>query len=333
MSEKPSDPYVYPSTGVLINQFGIQDAAALQEIEGVIFALKSTESLPSGHFDYAHLKAIHRHFFGDIYAWAGQQRTVNIIKGDSYFGHAAYIGNELDKLFLKLKNEDYLTKLRPHDFCDRLSFYFNHINAAHPFREGNGRTQRAFCDRLAEHAGYKLDWRSLDPNVYLNASIAGFIQVNDEPMSAAFKQIITEINPQQKVALDHTHFSFELLESIKEYSRHQLKLTELITQKHQHCVNNMSLAKHLAEQAKALSCEVQVLAKKIVSDPLVAHCLKQPHVASLQKQGGFAAIYERMTIQEEMQDILTVLRHANEIADLTQRLNQQQTIERKGRHQ
>jgi Fic/DOC family len=37
------------------------------------------------------------------------------------------------------------------------------INAVHPFREGNGRTQRAFLRQLAAEAGYDISWDRLDP--------------------------------------------------------------------------------------------------------------------------------------------------------------------------
>ena len=36
------------------------------------------------------------------------------------------------------------------------------INALHPFREGNGRTQRAFLSQLARDAGFRLDWATVD---------------------------------------------------------------------------------------------------------------------------------------------------------------------------
>ena len=33
------------------------------------------------------------------------------------------------------------------------------VNYLHPFREGNGRTQRIFWTQIAGRAGYQLDWR------------------------------------------------------------------------------------------------------------------------------------------------------------------------------
>jgi fido (protein-threonine AMPylation protein) len=50
-----------------------------------------------------------------------------------------------------------------HSYQWPLTYYLAEINATHPFREGNGRTQRAFLQQLAEDAGYRIDWRTLDP--------------------------------------------------------------------------------------------------------------------------------------------------------------------------
>ncbi|MGI8904571.1 MAG: Fic family protein [Solirubrobacteraceae bacterium] len=41
--------------------------------------------------------------------------------------------------------------------------YFAEINATHPFRDGNGRTQRAFVSQLVTDAGYRIEWARLDP--------------------------------------------------------------------------------------------------------------------------------------------------------------------------
>lgn len=183
------DPYVYPGTNTLINKLNIKDPKKLHEIEGVFFLSKKSEPLPKGNFDYNHLKAIHQHFFHDIYEWAGQERTIDIAKGNSYFANIQYLTKELNKLFAKLKSENYLHDLSPDEFCEKLSFYFNEINAAHPFREGNGRTQRAFCDALAKQAGFVLDWTQVDKDEYLKASIAGFLHADYKPMELILKSI------------------------------------------------------------------------------------------------------------------------------------------------
>src|SRR5690606_9124623 len=122
------DPYLYPGTETLINKFEIKDAEKLQDLEATLFRLQISEPLPLGDLDYNHLKSIHRHFFGEIYEWAGEERTVDIIKGESHFARKEFITPELNKLFLKLKSDHYLQGLDHSNFCKKLSFYFNEIN-------------------------------------------------------------------------------------------------------------------------------------------------------------------------------------------------------------
>lgn len=42
-----------------------------------------------------------------------------------------------------------------------LPMLYNIVNTAHPFREGNGRTQRQFFHDLASGGGFKIDWTSI----------------------------------------------------------------------------------------------------------------------------------------------------------------------------
>ncbi|NNM59058.1 MAG: hypothetical protein HKM04_04520 [Legionellales bacterium] len=182
------DLYVYPGTTVLINLHGIRDQEKLDQYELMLYTAQVNEPLPRGQLDYAHLKAIHHHFFGTLYAWAGQERTVDIAKGDTLFAHYPYIASASQKLFSQLNNELFLRSLDKGDFCERLSYYFNEINAIHPFREGNGRTQRAFCDLLAKQANYTLDWTKTTTIDYIQASIEGF-QGNYVAMQTIFERI------------------------------------------------------------------------------------------------------------------------------------------------
>lgn len=185
------DPYVYPGTDTLINKFNTKDPVKLTELEGVAWSCASAlHPTPPGHFDYDHLKNMHKHLFGAIYDWAGQERTVDIIKGNSHFARKEFIGNELNKIFSKLKADNHLQGLEPLPFCKKLSYYFNEINAAHPFREGNGRTLRAFSNLLAKQAGYSLDWCRVSEKDYLHANIVGF-NADYEPMTKVFQQILS----------------------------------------------------------------------------------------------------------------------------------------------
>jgi hypothetical protein len=57
-------------------------------------------------------------------------------------------------------------------FTERLTYYLGEVNAVHPFREGNGRAQRAFFEQLASDAGFVLDWQHLDADRNIAASAA-----------------------------------------------------------------------------------------------------------------------------------------------------------------
>jgi cell filamentation protein len=155
-----TDPYVDPTSRVLVNLLGLKSAAELERSEAQYAAVGMAEldlrRLP-GDYDVAHLKAFHRHLFGDVYPWAGDFRTVNIARTAS-FGDWRHIRTYLDRVFADLDAEDHLRGLALDDLAPRLAHYLGEVNAAHPFREGNGRTQRAFFRQLARDAGWSLRW-------------------------------------------------------------------------------------------------------------------------------------------------------------------------------
>jgi fido (protein-threonine AMPylation protein) len=99
--------------------------------------------------DIEHLQGIHRYLFQDVYKWAGDFRTVDIAKGDSYFAHVPYIESTLKGLFGELSEERHLRGLNQERFASRLAQILGTLNAVHAFREGNGRAQREFVRELA----------------------------------------------------------------------------------------------------------------------------------------------------------------------------------------
>lgn len=198
------DPYVYPGTVVLINKLDVHDAVSLQEIENSFYFAQLTKPLPIGGFDYKHLKNIHKHLFGNLYSWAGEERTVDIIKANSHFARKEFITNEINKQFASLKTENYLQNVSIEIFIGRAAHYFNEINAAHPFREGNGRTLRAFFGLLAEQAGYQLSWDKVDSHEYTRASILGFNE-NNKPMEEVFKKVTLPL--EQELSLHNQNAS------------------------------------------------------------------------------------------------------------------------------
>jgi cell filamentation protein len=169
-----ADPYTDPVTGILRNKLGLGSSADLEAAEREIThaaLLWLRESPVQATYDLPHLCAIHRRIFGDIYDWAGQIRTVAIAKG-SMFCLPQFIEPAAAEIFRQLRQEEFLRGLPRHAFIDRMSYYLGEVNAVHAFREGNGRTQRAFFELLAADAGYTLDWQRLDAERNVLASDA-----------------------------------------------------------------------------------------------------------------------------------------------------------------
>lgn len=193
--------YFYPGTHVLCNKLGIQDAVVFREAEREITSLNLAEIKEhpvKGKYDFAHLKAIHKKLFGDIYTWAGKIRTVNIAKGN-LFCNVDYIATFADKLFSELKAEDYLLHCPTDKICARLAYYLGEINTMHPFREGNGRTQRAFIESLALAAGYYLDFSVVTPEQMIEASARSF-ELDYAPMEALLKSGLSKASKEEQLA-------------------------------------------------------------------------------------------------------------------------------------
>jgi cell filamentation protein len=189
----PEDPYSDPVTGVLYNKLGLGSAAGLEAAEREIThaALILLDSSPvSPSYDLPHLREIHRRIFGDIYEWAGQIRTVVIAKG-AVFCLPQYIDSSATAIFRELHDEDCLRGLRRDAFVGRLAYYLGEVNALHPFREGNGRTQRAFFGQLARDAGFTLAWQHLDPVRNVDAS-AAIMRGDPEPMRKMLDALVRD---------------------------------------------------------------------------------------------------------------------------------------------
>ncbi|HEY2947399.1 MAG TPA: Fic family protein [Micromonosporaceae bacterium] len=185
------DPYVDPVSGVLRNVLGVTDVARLREIEaGVAHAattLLITQALP-GRYDLPHLCAFHRRIFGALYPWAGEIRTVAIAKTDM-FCLPQHIKAYAADVFAQLAKERHLAGVPRDLFVARVTHYYAEVNAIHPFREGNGRTQRAFFHQLAREAGSPIDWSGLDAETNAAASIAS-LRGDNRPLRTMLDALI-----------------------------------------------------------------------------------------------------------------------------------------------
>jgi cell filamentation protein len=163
--------YCYPPDfAVLINKFDIRDADALERAERLLTAARVNEGTPSGDFSQKHIQAIHRHIFQDVYAWAGELRSVNISKGGSSFMPHDRLPQGLHHVERSIKSGKYGQGMDHDQFGDFASKVISDLNYAHPFREGNGRTQMQVLSQLTDRAGFELATERINRDVWITAS-------------------------------------------------------------------------------------------------------------------------------------------------------------------
>lgn len=157
------DKYTYPgSGGVLRNLLGIEDAdaldAAVNDLVTVAWAGMSRD-LPAD-FDLTFLRAIHAELFGELFAWAGEFRDVELIATGVNLTYCLHeqMQERLDVLFAGLAEKNWLQGLDEWEFVSELSKTWAELTFIHPFRDGNTRTQSFFVSRLAIAAGHPIDW-------------------------------------------------------------------------------------------------------------------------------------------------------------------------------
>lgn len=176
-----SDPLCYPGTIVLKNKAGITDPEKLEQFELSMTLTRAEEDWPPGILDYPHYRALHHHMLQDVYDWAGEPRTIRVGKGGNWFCYPEYIDYEMNRIFSNLADDTLLTGLSSEMFSKKAAHILAEINAVHPFREGNGRTQLAFLMVLAENAGFAIDAGKLDRDRVIKAMIDSFAG-NEKPL-------------------------------------------------------------------------------------------------------------------------------------------------------
>lgn len=172
----------YEGTSCLINKMNIRDESELAATEAALtFAnISMLEQEPlEGNFDFAHYKAIHKFLFDDLYDWAGEIRTVNLSKKGTQFVPADEIERVGNAIFARLAKADYFRQDSLDTFVKHITEFYCDTNLLHPFREGNGRTQRAFLTQLIRRAGYAIDFSSMDMDEWMIATIHAANGVTD----------------------------------------------------------------------------------------------------------------------------------------------------------
>ena len=96
----------------------------------------------------------------------------------------------MQRLFAELAEQNYYAGLEAEAFAKNAAHFLAELNAIHPFREGNGRTQLSFLTLLAEDAGHSLNLEKLDPKAILEATIESF-GGSERKLAAVIKDLIS----------------------------------------------------------------------------------------------------------------------------------------------
>ena len=140
--------------------------------------LESEEVKPPFNFEF--YKNIHRFLFEDLYDWAGKLRKVDISKKGTSF----CLVNELEKLceacFNRLEKANYFKGISRKKFVEEIVDLYQTTNFLHPFREGNGRTQRIFISKLIKYNGYDFNFSNINPDLLMIATIKAANGVTDD---------------------------------------------------------------------------------------------------------------------------------------------------------
>ena len=173
----------YPNSTCLINKFNIKDDKKLSEIEAEItFAkaavLESKEVKPPFDFDF--YKSIHWFLFEDLYDWAGVLRKIDISKKGTSFCSVNELENLCKACFNRLEQANYFKGLSKEKFVEEIVDLYQTTNFLHPFREGNGRTQRIFISKLIKYNGYDFNFSNINPDLLMIATIKAANGVSDD---------------------------------------------------------------------------------------------------------------------------------------------------------
>ena len=170
---------------ILENKLGITDAVELARVEEKLSKAKAHKLFISGFLDtldagsFKALASIHHALFGDIYAFAGKVREVNMAKGSFRFAPVMYLKTALSNI-----------ETLPQTTFNEIIEKYVEMNIAHPFREGNGRSTRIWLDLiLKKELKQVVDWSTVDKGDYLLAMERS--PIKDVEIKALLKQALT----------------------------------------------------------------------------------------------------------------------------------------------
>jgi cell filamentation protein len=188
----PHFTYSDPNTGLLKNLLDITEPDVLLFVESgaVTKRLQEFYENPIKIKGIDSLFEIHKHLFQDIYSWAGMKRIVEIGKdGKQFFptSHFDIAFRYIDQLIVEFKKIPKENKIM---LSEKLAEILDNVNYLHPFREGNGRTQREFLRLLALEKDLKLNLNPPDNKSVNERYMKGTIESNVKILTELIFELI-----------------------------------------------------------------------------------------------------------------------------------------------
>ena len=183
---------------VLRNLLGVKSTRemARRESEALLVTTRQLidDTRSDQRFTSEDVRRIHRLWLGEIYAWAGQYRHVNIAKADFMFAAASEVSRLMREFERGPLHEFTPCRFAPHEEQARaLAVVHAELILIHPFREGNGRCARLLSVLMGLQAGLPaLDFvgvRGDEKQRYI-AAVHAAMDRDYEPMTIVFRKII-----------------------------------------------------------------------------------------------------------------------------------------------
>jgi cell filamentation protein len=203
------DPYLSPGTDVLRNRLGFKDHETLDRAmhdiaeSAALKLFSSRRRFPPTMLGW---QGVHRMLFGAVFDWAGQFRTIHIRKAqegeqrEAWFVPFERIASEGAKATKNLAvTLRHVTGGTVERVAENLADAYAQMNEVHPFREGNGRSQKVFFSLLCRPHNLQLRWDKIGAAEHNDA--ARNASAGDPSLMRRHFKAMTSSLPEAQIAL------------------------------------------------------------------------------------------------------------------------------------
>ncbi len=207
--------YTLADSDTLKNKLGLTARNALARQETLHVAARAIELAaglgPQGNFDSAHLKAIHKYLYQDVYEWAGHTRDEKVTLSDGTIASESsmetpggrdymtgrFIPLALAQMAENLAGIESWRALSHVEFAGKAAAIMADLCTLHPFRAGNEATLRQFMIAFAKACGRTFDFSVVSREGMKQAEISAY-ELDD---FTVMRRLFLEISDPARVEL------------------------------------------------------------------------------------------------------------------------------------